>query len=224
MNIRTYLIYVSIITLSLVNASNDDCSNQMDYLCAKCQEDKHYVARQEDSGDYHFLPECECEIGYVEVGNECVKKIENNCNEYDENGKCDYCDDDADLVNGKCVPKCTEGKSFDDYTEECINCPDGSSSCYKNDDDIIVRCKLGYGYNTKVNECKKCQDGCSLCIFYGNTEVCAECIISDKRKDPDSYLKKISNNEYSGYTMECPKLNSAKFLIASSLLVSLLLF
>lgn len=224
MNILTFLIFVYITTLSLVNASNDDCSNQVDYLCAKCQEDKHYVPRPVFDGYSHFFTECMCEIGYLEIGDECVKKIENNCENYDGNGKCNSCSNDADLVNGKCVPKCADGKGFDYYSEECFNCPDGSSRCEKNGNDIIVECKFGYGYNTKISECKKCQDGCSLCMFYGSTEVCAECILSDKRKDPDSYLKKISNSDYSGYSMECPKLNSAKFLIASSLLVSLLLF
>lgn len=222
MNTRISLIYtcICIILISAVNSADNECLKTLgvNNFCVKCHEEKHYFAKP-------LKTECSCENYYVEKEDSNRNKIcvSEGCVNYTDDGKCTECASDYKLVDTKCVKKCEGAKGI--KNGECFDCPNGANICtIWNNRIYITDCKYGYGADEERTVCKKCKDGCRSCLFFGNTEICQACTIVDVEFNNYKYYRTINTDDYSGYTLECPKLNSEKFLVATSLLVLLFLF
>ena len=241
--------FLCIIFLSSVNLSSlpDNCLKAADNGCTKC--DVHYA-------NYYGRCACEDE-GYTSHyysvnsgggGEKCIKEIA-DCDQYDRSdpdGKtCLKCkkgrlSDDktkcsetvttenclAEDETGVCT-ECKEGYGLNG--NKCDKCPTNAYECYFRDgalDDFD--CNDGYGLDDKQENCIQCKTtGCSKCIFFGNTEVCTDCLYYGEE---DEYST-INNDDYIGYSKKCPSSNpysstsntsSAKYLMASSLVLLLL--
>lgn len=227
-------LFLYLFNISIVNSGNiPHCEKEVPNGCAKCKD--HFVS----NGDGCY----DCENGYdiyiYNNRNVCVPQIL-FCSDYDENDPtiCKKCsmwklssnhkNCKADVTKENCEAEdadgnCTRCKiGYDLKGNECKLCPLNAKSCEfdANGDVKSFDCKQGYGPDKDKKNCKKCSDGCNKCKFFGEIEVCTQCVLEDNTNDRKHL---VMEDDYYGYSLYCPKIASSRYLIASSL-IALFLF
>ena len=133
----------------------DNCDVQKDDKCLFCYDG--FVYNEENTI---------CEKETEENRRNCY---DSNCNIClsEEEGTCEECKKDYNLVKGKCCPS-SDNNCKSNKNDHSFNCGNKCSFCYSDGECIICR----QGYYLKNGVCESCINGCAQCASSTQCQYC----------------------------------------------------
>ena len=139
------------------------------------------------------MPKCN-ETEYLNLDDKLCYKCDINCLACENNIKCNKCEINYLLQNGKCVSNCQIGYYFkseyindfifdscekcDNLCKTCIYSSSLCTSCYNPkifyENSCWDSCKKGYFHEIEGNYCDKCSDNCEICEGIFKCTKCSE--------------------------------------------------